>query len=194
MRSCCSPRSRGCGAAVCTGCMRRRMRTWMRWPRAGGGAGCRLRRGGGGGGVPGGARNRGGVREGGDAGRLRRQGLRFLEPGRALAALGQVLAAGETFVAVADVDWARFAPVYRAARSWRLLDELAEVRALASVPVVRGAGDAGLAARLAGLAEAGRDRVVTDLVRVSAAAVLGHVSAEAVGPGPGLRALGGKWP
>src|ERR1039457_5778695 len=96
--------------------------------------------------------------EGVDAGRLRRQGLRFLEPGRALAALGQVLAADETFVAVADVDWARFAPVYRAARSWRLLDELAEVRALASVPVVRGAGGAGLAARLAGRAGGGRGR------------------------------------
>ncbi|HEY2267306.1 MAG TPA: KR domain-containing protein, partial [Streptosporangiaceae bacterium] len=52
---------------------------------------------------------------------LRRQGLRFLDPGRALAALGHVLADDETFLAVADVDWARFAPVYRAARPWRLL-------------------------------------------------------------------------
>src|ERR1035438_9290993 len=144
MRSCCSPRSRGCGAAACTAFMRRRMRTWTRWPPNGGGGGGR---GGGGGGVDAGRLRRQGLRflEPGralaalgqvlaademfvavadvgwgrvgaaDAGRLRRQGLRFLEPGRALAALGQVLAADEMFVAVADVDWARFAPVYRAA-------------------------------------------------------------------------------
>ena len=76
----------------------------------------------------------------GDAGLagLRRQGLRFLDPGRALAVLGQVLAGGEAFVAVADVDWARFAAVYRAARPWRLLDELPEARAAA--PAEPGAG------------------------------------------------------
>ena len=93
---------------------------------------------------------------------LRRQGLRFLGPARALAALSQVLADDETFVAVADVDWTRFAPVYGAARSWRLLQELAEVRALASPAA---AGDLGLAGRLAGLGAAERDQMVLDLVR-----------------------------
>ena len=85
---------------------------------------------------------------------LRRQGLRFLDPGRALAALGHVLADDETFLAVADVDWARFAPVYRAARAWRLLDELPEVRELAATPAAASAGDAELAA--AGRAARGR--------------------------------------
>ena len=59
---------------------------------------------------------------------LRRQGLTLLDPGRALTALGQVLADDETAVTVADVDWARFAPVFNAARPWRLLDEIPEAR------------------------------------------------------------------
>ena len=72
---------------------------------------------------------------------LRRQGLRFLDPARALAALGQVLADDETFLAVADVDWARFAPVYRAARPWPLLDEIPEAAAPAPDPGVAAGGE-----------------------------------------------------
>ena len=59
---------------------------------------------------------------------LRRQGLTFLAPDRALTALGQVLADDETFLAVADVDWSRFAPVFTAARPCSLFAELPEVR------------------------------------------------------------------
>jgi acyl transferase domain-containing protein/acyl carrier protein len=122
---------------------------------------------------------------------LRRQGLVFLDPGRALGMLGQVLAGDETFVAVADVDWARFAPVYRAARAWPLLEEIPEVRALAAasgpgVTVLEGR----LAARLVSLATPEQERVVLDLVRVSAAAVLGHESADAIEPDRAFRELG----
>ena len=120
---------------------------------------------------------------------LRRQGLRFLDPARALAALGQVLAGDETFAVVADVDWARFAPVFRAARPWPLLDEIPEVRALGAVPAEAAAGGE-LAGRLAGLPAAERQRVVLELVRGCAAAVLGHGSAEAVEAGRAFRDLG----
>ena len=136
-----------------------------------------------------GDRGQGLVPAGVDPVSLRRQGLRFLDPGRALGVLGQVLADGETFLAVADVDWARFAPVYRAARAWPLLDEIAEVRALAAA---EGAAVPGgeLAGRLAGLPGSERERVVLELVRGSAAAVLGHESAVAVEPGRAFRDLG----
>jgi candicidin polyketide synthase FscD len=105
--------------------------------------------------------------------RLARQGLRLLDPERALSALGQVLTAGETVTAVADVDWDLFAPIFTAARPWRLLDELPEARkqAVTAAPAAEVTG--GLAAELAGLGRAERERVVTALVRKHAAAVLG---------------------
>jgi acyl transferase domain-containing protein/acyl carrier protein len=126
--------------------------------------------------------------------RLRRQGVRFLDPARALGALGQALADDETFLAVADVDWARFAPVFTAARAWRLLDEIPEVRALAAAPPATATVDAGaagaLATMLAGAVPAEQERLTTELVRDHAAAVLGYASGDEVEPGRAFRDLG----
>ncbi len=124
-----------------------------------------------------------------DASRLLRQGLPFLDPDLAFAGLRQVLADDETFLALADVDWTRFAPVFTALRPRPLLDELPEVRNALTVeaaPVTPG----GLRERLTGQSAADRTRTVLELVRATAAAVLGHDGPDAVAPGVALRELG----
>ena len=83
------------------------------------------------------------------AGHLRRRGLRLMDPHLAVQALGQVLDGGEGPVAVADVDWARFAPVFTAARPCPLFAALPEVRALTATPDAPPAGASPLARQLA---------------------------------------------
>ncbi|MGN9788878.1 beta-ketoacyl synthase N-terminal-like domain-containing protein [Nonomuraea sp. ZG12] len=124
--------------------------------------------------------------------RLRRQGLRLLDPARALMALGQVLAADESAPVVADVDWPRFSAVFNAARSWRLLDEIPEARQVAAEQgAVAVSGEAAeLLARLLGVSSTQRERIMTELVRGHAAAVLGHSSPDAVQAARAFRDMG----
>lgn len=58
--------------------------------------------------------------------RLRRQGLPPMPPDRALAGLGRALAGGDTAIAIADVDWERFLPVFTSVRPSALLTEIAD--------------------------------------------------------------------
>ncbi|MFI7447254.1 type I polyketide synthase, partial [Nonomuraea sp. NPDC049714] len=126
--------------------------------------------------------------------RLRRQGLRLLDPGRALSALGQVLADDETVLSVADVDWPRFSAVFNAMRAWPLLDEIPEARQAEAGPagaaVVTSGEAAELLGRLVGATPGRRERIVTELVRAHAAAVLGHASPDAVESGRAFREMG----
>jgi NAD(P)-dependent dehydrogenase (short-subunit alcohol dehydrogenase family) len=54
----------------------------------------------------------GGMAEGAPGEALQRLGVGEMDPDRAIAALAQVVDAGEAAVTVADVDWDRFAPVF----------------------------------------------------------------------------------
>ncbi|MFC3455475.1 type I polyketide synthase [Amycolatopsis speibonae] len=123
----------------------------------------------------------------GEAGKqLAKRGLTALAPQRALAALES--ARHDTTVTVADVDWARFAPVFTSRRPSPLLTELIEIEDTADEPA--GAGSAELRGKLAGLAPAVRRQTVLNLVRAEAAAVLGYSGPEAVEQDRAFRELG----
>ncbi len=112
---------------------------------------------------------------------IRRSGLVFMDPEPALAGLRRVLDADETAVAVADVDWAKYYPVYTSARATTLFDEVPAVRLAGESE--RGADPAAggeLSARLRSLPEEERRRRLLDLVRREAAAALGLGSADAL--------------
>ncbi len=127
---------------------------------------------------------------------LRRRGVTAMAPERAVAALAQAVAHGETFLAVADVDWERFAPSFTSVRPSPFIGDLPEVRralaepeAAAAPAGAKGSGSE-WAERLAGLAEREQERQLLDLVRGHAAAVLGYAGPEAVEPTRAFRELG----
>ncbi|WP_443732100.1 type I polyketide synthase [Streptantibioticus silvisoli] len=123
---------------------------------------------------------------------LRRWGLVSLRPDTALLSLGHALACDDSAVAVADVDWQRFAPAFTSRRPSPLLGELAEVRdALdAAEGSAADAPDDAVRQRLAGLSPGDRDSALLDLVRDCATAVLGHRDARSVGSRQPFRDLG----
>ncbi|EFL26025.1 modular polyketide synthase [Streptomyces himastatinicus ATCC 53653] len=112
--------------------------------------------------------------------RLRRGGLPPMDAERAMAALQRALDLDDAAVVVADIDWARFAPDFTAVRPSRLIADFAEVAEPEADSDTVSPGQ-GLAARLAGVGEAERDRLLLDLVRTHVAAVLGHDGTESVG-------------
>ncbi|WP_407559884.1 type I polyketide synthase [Streptomyces sp. 184] len=110
---------------------------------------------------------------------LRKQGLPLLDPQTALAGLQQALDHDETFVALADVDWERFLPVFTSARPSPLLAEIAAEQQARQPskgqpedePVRDGSP---LARRLAGLAPDEREKELLAVVHSCLAAVLGR--------------------
>ncbi|MEU5811663.1 type I polyketide synthase [Streptomyces sp. NPDC047718] len=130
--------------------------------------------------------------------RMRKGGVPPMNAEAAVDALQRALDANDTFVAVADVDWERFAPGFTAVRASRLLAELPEAHGAFATPMTAGAtpgdtpagGRDSLAQRLAGLSAAERDRLLLDLVRKEVAAVLGHAGAESIAAGRAFKELG----
>jgi hypothetical protein len=132
--------------------------------------------------------------EGGIGERARRHGLYEMDPDLATAALGDVLDHDETRSVVIDVRWERFALVFASERTGRLLDEIPEARkAVASAELAPAAATDEpdqLRGRLACAPEVERDRILLDLVRSHAAAVLGHADDRAVAPTRPFKDLG----
>ncbi|HWN35115.1 MAG TPA: SDR family NAD(P)-dependent oxidoreductase, partial [Pseudonocardia sp.] len=135
----------------------------------------------------------GGMGHGEGGAQLQRLGLRDMDPELAVGALATVLDHGEGLVTVADVDWARFAPVFTLHRPSALIGDLPQVRAALSDPDPGGAAEGAATAlgqRLRGLDRAEQDRILTDLVRAEAALVLGHPTADAVEAGRAFKDVG----
>nr|WP_229328555.1 type I polyketide synthase [Streptomyces sp. UNOC14_S4] len=128
--------------------------------------------------------------------RLDRGGVPAMAPDSAIRALQQALDHADTAVAVADIQWERFAYGYTAVRRSPFIADLPEVKRLTdSGPA---GGDAGTAAapadtlrqQLAGMPRAEQSLVVLELVRGNAAAALGHPSTDEVGAGRAFKELG----
>ncbi|TCK24498.1 type I polyketide synthase [Pseudonocardia endophytica] len=118
---------------------------------------------------------------------IRRTGLEYLDPDRAMTALRCVLDDDETVVGLMDIDWDVYHDVFTAGRPSHLFDEIPEVHARATASS-SGGGD--LAERLVPMSDAEQDRHLLTLVRTEAAAVLGHASADAFGEHRAFRDAG----
>ncbi|MFJ5034115.1 type I polyketide synthase [Streptomyces sp. NPDC088560] len=125
---------------------------------------------------------------------LRWRGIPFMDAELAVAGLEQALDHDETFLAVADIDWERFVPVFTAAHPRPLLHEVPEVAAAmqADEAVLDRAVErrGGLRAELAGLSAPERERTLTDVVRTQVAAVLGYADGSEVAATRAFRELG----
>ncbi|NUT91076.1 MAG: SDR family NAD(P)-dependent oxidoreductase, partial [Saccharothrix sp.] len=116
---------------------------------------------------------------------LRKRGLSPMAPDRAVAALRTALAAADTAVVLADVDWTAFVPSFTALRPSRLFEAIPE----AVTETDTGSTD-DLARLLADVPEADRLDHVTDLVRTQVALTLGYAGPEAVEATRAFKELG----
>ncbi|GAB3152788.1 type I polyketide synthase [Amycolatopsis stemonae] len=128
------------------------------------------------------------------ADQLKWRGIPFMAPEPALLGLGQVLDHDEPFLAVADIDWPRFVPVFTAARPRPLLSEVPEVAAVlaaeAEVTEEQTGAAGALRTKLSGLSEVDQERELLALVRKHAASVLGYAGPDDVDPSRAFRELG----
>jgi acyl transferase domain-containing protein/acyl carrier protein len=128
----------------------------------------------------------------GEAGRwFDRLGVASMAPELATGVLGDALAAGETALVVADVDWSRFYPTFAIAGPRPLLHDLPDVAGLLSADeAAPSAPEAGFVTELAALSEREQHKKVLELVRTQAAAVLGLADAGGIGADRAFRDIG----
>ncbi|WP_307854781.1 SDR family NAD(P)-dependent oxidoreductase, partial [Micromonospora sp. C31] len=130
----------------------------------------------------------GGVSAGDFEQRLSRTGFGAMAPETAVRALTRALDRDETYLVVADIDWARVAATDGRRPHPLVRDLLAEAGAAVTVDAPVPAAD--LRLRLAEMSGTEQLRVLGDLVRAEVAAVLGHESAERVAPDRAFQDLG----
>jgi acyl transferase domain-containing protein len=121
---------------------------------------------------------------------LRALGLPPASPAVNLRALHEAVDQGETCLAVAEVDWDRFAPAFVSARPSPLLADLPEVRQALDAGQAPGAGDSPLRERLARLSGPDRLRALRELIGAEAASVLGHDDATRLESGQAFKDAG----
>ncbi len=125
---------------------------------------------------------------------LGRRGTVDMPPEYAIRGLQQALDRDETCLALMDINWDLYAPTYAFARPRPLIEDLPEVqRALASLSGVVPGEEQVQASRLLelrNLSARERERAVLDLVRSSAAGVLGHDSPDSLELEQPFRELG----
>ncbi|MDQ1025075.1 acyl transferase domain-containing protein [Streptomyces umbrinus] len=122
----------------------------------------------------------GGIAEGDAADLFTQRGVCLMPPERAVRALARAVGQGDTTVAVAAFDLARFLPLYTMTRDRRLVAELSTAQQAAQPvpgPYANGVEptpepSTSLADRLAGLPAGERESALTDLVRGESAVVL----------------------
>ncbi|WP_446459042.1 type I polyketide synthase, partial [Streptomyces telluris] len=120
----------------------------------------------------------GGMADGAAGDHLRRRGVRAIAALPAISVLHGALTHGETSVTVADVDWDRFVPAFAGTRPCPLLQGVPEARKALEARARAAQGTdvpaSALGRRLLGGTPGEQDRILLDLVREQAAAVLGH--------------------
>jgi acyl carrier protein len=121
-------------------------------------------------------------------------GLSPMAPAAGMRGMQRALDLDDTFVAVADVDWARFTAAFTSARPSPLLGGIDDVRRiLAAEAEADAAATPAMEAfreRLLAMSVVERQRTVLDLVRGIAATVLGHDSPSALDPAQAFQELG----
>ncbi|MEH0515973.1 SDR family NAD(P)-dependent oxidoreductase [Streptomyces sp. B21-079] len=124
---------------------------------------------------------------------LRRRGVPVIEPATAITGLQQALDHEDTVVAVADVDWRRFAEVFTSARGSALLAELSP-SGVETTETLAGAArgdDVSAALReMADLEPGRRTAALHALIGAHVAGALGHADAEAVSVDAAFKELG----
>ncbi|WP_320065551.1 type I polyketide synthase [Micromonospora sp. RTGN7] len=124
---------------------------------------------------------------------LRRRGVLPMAPPLAVAAMVQAVRGNEKFVSVVDMDWASFIPAFTSVRPSPLFADLPEAKAALAASQPDGEnGDtaASLADSLRAVSDSEQNRILLRLVRGHASTVLGHGSADGIGPRQAFQEVG----